>query len=81
MRFSILVRRRSRSSKSMNKWFKLLVAALIIISAGIQAKQFEYGHIAVPVATIVLQLLVLVLLVGNEIRQSRPESARPGYGG
>lgn len=60
----------------MNKWFKILVAALIIISAGIQAKQIEYGHIEVPIATIVLQLLLLVLLVGNEIHRSRPESAK-----
>jgi hypothetical protein len=54
----------------MNKWFKLLVAALIVISAAIQAKEIQDGHLAVPIVTIVLQLILLVILGGNEIRQS-----------
>lgn len=67
----------------MNEWFKLFTAALIIISAGIQAKQFDYGHIAVPIVTIVLQVVLLVLLVGNEIHQSSSHgrSALPAPGG
>jgi len=67
----------------MNKWFKLFVAALIIISAGIQAKQFDYGHIAVPIVTIVLQLVILILLVGNEIHQSNRDGvgSLPAPGG
>jgi hypothetical protein len=61
----------------MNKYFKLLIAALLIISAAIQAKQIGYGHhLAVPITTIVLQLLILVLLAGNEIRQSGSDKNR-----
>ena len=62
----------------MNKWLKLLVAALVVISAAIQARQFQYAdaHTAVPIATIVLQLVLLVLLGGNEIR-----NASAGTGG
>lgn len=67
----------------MNKYFKLVIAALIIISAAIQAKQFDYGHIAVPIATIVLQIILLVLLGGNEIHQARSDrgDVLPGSGG
>lgn len=63
----------------MNKYFKLLIAALIIVSAAIQAKQFQYGHFAVPIATIVLQLLLLIILGGNEIRGSSSTQQSASY--
>lgn len=54
----------------MNKWFKLLVSALIVISAAIQAKEIQDGHLTVPIVTIVVQIILLIILGGNEIRQS-----------
>lgn len=53
----------------MNKWFKLLILALIIISAAIQAKEFSNGPRPVPIATVILQLVLLIVLGGNEIHQ------------